>query len=116
MPFESDKPMRLVATVYEKQSGRGNRYFTGRFPGGDRVLMISDDDQEGADDLRWRIYRQEDGGRPARFAPRETPVIDAQAALDFPPTPKPPRRRKRKTTRPPADNGDPFNDEIPDLA
>lgn len=117
MPFETDKPTRLLATVYEKQSARGNRYFTGRLPGGDRVLVLRDHDQEGAGDPRWRIYRQQDDGRPSRFTPREITVLDIQAELDLPPPPpRPRRRRKRKPITEPAGGGVPFDDGIPDLA
>ena len=102
--------MKIPLTkLYEKVSGRGNRYFTGRL-GNARIVMFQDTQAEGSDPV-WQVYlsdvpqtaqsqQAQQGYRAPPQQARQTRQEPAQ-----PPAPpqveeRAPRRPRRASSRP----------------
>ena len=79
--------------LFEKQSARGNTYYSGRL-GGASVVMFKDDFTEGKDPC-WQVFVQE----PPKVQQSGKPA----AAPAAPPAPEPKRRRRKARANPRAE-------------
>jgi hypothetical protein len=93
-------PLVPLARLFEKTSGAGNRYFTGRLGYG-RVLLFADGE---ADDgtPTWRLYVQEVADAAGKPQDARQAVRPANGAVR-------PSRPSTAATRPPSD----LSDELP---
>lgn len=86
-----ESPKVLLGRVYEKTSGRGNTYFTGRL-GAARVVMLRDDRTESPDPV-WQIFVQDGDTGPRQAQEARQPPAERRPA---PPPPEPTTRPRRR--------------------
>jgi hypothetical protein len=53
----TNAPLVKIASLYEKVSGKGNRYFVGRLNGA-RLLLFTNTEKHGEHDADWYLYVQ----------------------------------------------------------
>ncbi len=85
-----------LATLYEKTSTRGNRYFVGRL-GAARIMLFEDKFADG-DDPAWHLCLQESPGARAGPGQHHQPLDDSQTPQDAQlklKTARTPRKRRR---------------------